>query len=87
MNLLINQVFDQEVPPMRAIRIFSASAIITTLMLVGCSTMTPQQNDTAVGAAVGGVAGNVLTGGSAAGTIGGAAVGGIVGHETSKSKK
>jgi osmotically inducible lipoprotein OsmB len=56
-------------------------------MLGGCSTMTPQQNDTAVGAAVGGVAGNILTGGSAAGTIGGAAVGGIVGHETSKSKK
>ncbi|WP_096361913.1 glycine zipper 2TM domain-containing protein [Sulfuricaulis limicola] len=56
-------------------------------MLGGCSTMTPQEKDTAIGAAVGGAAGNVLTGGSAAGTIGGAAVGGIVGHETSKSKK
>lgn len=72
---------------MKTIYIFSASAIIATIMLGGCSTMTPQQNDTAVGAAVGGVAGNVLTGGSAAGTIGGAAVGGIVGHETSKSRK
>lgn len=72
---------------MKAIHIFSISAIATTLMLGGCSGMTPQQNDTAVGAAVGGVVGNVITGGSAAGTVGGAAVGGIVGHETSKSKK
>ena len=72
---------------MKAIHIFSASAMIATIMLGGCSTMTPQQKDTAIGAAVGGAAGNVLTGGSTAGTIGGAAVGGIVGHETSKSKK
>ncbi len=72
---------------MKAMRIFSVGAIVATLTLGGCSSMTPQQNDTAVGIAVGGVAGNVLTGGSAAGTIGGAAVGGIVGHETSKSKK
>lgn len=68
-------------------KIFAINGIIVTLMLGACSGMTPQQNDTAVGAAVGGVAGHVLTGGSAAGTIGGAAVGGVVGHETSKSKK
>ena len=72
---------------MKAIHIFSVNAIVAAFMLGGCSGMTPQQNDTAVGAAVGGVAGHVLTGGSAAGTIGGAAVGGVVGHETSKSKK
>jgi osmotically inducible lipoprotein OsmB len=80
-------MFDKEAYPMKAIQIFPVGTIVATLMLGGCSTMTPQQNDTAVGAAVGGVAGNILTGGSAAGTIGGAAVGGIVGHETSKSKK
>ena len=72
---------------MKAVHVFSVSAIIATLVLGGCSSMTPQEKDTAIGAAVGGAAGNVLTGGSAAGTIGGAAVGGIVGHETSKSKK
>lgn len=72
---------------MKAIHIFSVGAVVTTLMLGGCSTMTPQEKDTAIGAAVGGAAGNVLTGGSAAGTIGGAAVGGIIGHETSKPKK
>jgi osmotically inducible lipoprotein OsmB len=80
-------MFDKEAFPTKTIHIFSVGAIVATLMLGGCSSMTPQQNDTAVGAAVGGVAGNVLTGGSAAGTIGGAAVGGIVGHETSKPKK
>ncbi|MHB8471760.1 MAG: glycine zipper 2TM domain-containing protein [Gammaproteobacteria bacterium] len=51
---------------------------------VGCSGMTRQDRNTAAGAAIGGVAGNVLTGGSAAGTIGGAAVGGVIGHETTK---
>jgi osmotically inducible lipoprotein OsmB len=43
--------------------------------------MTPQQRDTAVGAAIGGVGGAALTGGSAVGTVGGAAVGGVIGHE------
>ena len=83
----MNLMFDKEAFPMKTIHKFSVGAIVATLMLGGCSSMTPQQNDTAVGAAVGGVAGNVLTGGSAAGTIGGAAIGGIVGHETSKPKK
>lgn len=86
-NFPVNLMFDNEVFPMKAIHIFSVSAIVTTLILGGCSTMTPQQKDTAIGAAVGGVAGSVLTGGSTAGTIGGAAVGGVVGHETSKDKK
>lgn len=72
---------------MKAIHTFLVGTIAATLMLAGCSTMTPREKDTAIGAAVGGAAGNVLTGGSAAGTIGGAAVGGIVGHEISKPKK
>ena len=50
--------------------------------LGGCSSMDTTTKHTAVGAAVGGVAGSVLTNGSAAGTIGGAAVGGVIGHET-----
>lgn len=83
----MNQLYDNEVFPVKTIHVLSAGASVAALILGGCSTMTPQQKDTAIGAAVGGAAGNVLTGGSAAGTIGGAAVGGIVGHETSKSKK
>lgn len=63
-----------------------ALALAALVGLSGCSGMTTQQRNTAIGAGVGGVAGNVLTGGSAAGTVGGAAVGGIIGHETSKGK-
>ena len=51
------------------------------LGLTGCAGMSTQDKNTAIGAGVGGVAGSVLTGGSAVGTIGGAAVGGIIGHE------
>lgn len=63
-----------------------ASKAIVVLMLVattltGCSNMTARQRNTAVGAAVGGVAGSVLTGGSAVGTVGGAAVGGVIGNQ------
>lgn len=49
--------------------------------LVGCSGMTTQERNTAIGAGVGGLAGSALTGGSTAGTLGGAAVGGVIGHE------
>jgi osmotically inducible lipoprotein OsmB len=80
-------MFNKEVFSMKAIHIFSVSAIVTTLILGGCGTMTPQQKDTAIGAGVGGVAGSILTGGSPAGTVGGAVIGGVVGHETSKDKK
>ena len=52
--------------------------------LGGCAGMSTQDKNTAIGAGVGGVAGAVLTGGSAVGTVGGAAVGGVIGHEVSK---
>ena len=57
------------------------------VMLSACGGMTPQQRDTAIGAGVGGVAGSVLSGGSALGTVGGAAVGGVIGHEVGKDKR
>ena len=58
------------------------SAVLTVLVgLVGCSGMSAQDKNTAVGAGVGAVSGSVLTGGSAAGTVGGAAVCGVIGHE------
>lgn len=47
--------------------------------LSACADMTPRQRDAAIGAGVGGVAGNLVTGGSALGTVGGAAVGGVIG--------
>ena len=48
--------------------------------LSGCAGLTHRQQNAATGAAVGGVAGAVLTGGSALGTVGGAAIGGLIGH-------
>lgn len=61
--------------------IIAALALAT---LAGCSGMSTRDRDTAIGAAVGGVAGSVLTGGGAAGTIGGAAVGGVIGNQVGK---
>ena len=59
----------------------SVAATLTLAALAGCANMTPQQRNTAVGAAVGGVAGSVLTNGSTLGTVGGAAVGGVIGNQ------
>ena len=59
-----------------------AAAIL--LSLSGCSGMSTQDKNTAIGAGVGAVGGAVLTGGSTLGTVGGAAVGGVIGHEVSK---
>lgn len=59
------------------------AAVIMTiglLTLTGCAGMTHRQQNAATGAAVGGVAGAVLTGGSALGTVGGAAIGGLIGN-------
>jgi len=58
-----------------------AAALTVMFSLAGCSGMSAQDKNTAVGAGVGAVSGSVLTGGSAAGTVGGAAVGGVIGHE------
>lgn len=51
------------------------------IILAGCSGMSRQDRNTVAGAGIGGVAGSILTDGSAAGTLGGAAIGGIIGHE------
>jgi len=65
----------------------NAAAAAMLLGLGACSGMSTQDRDTAIGAGVGAVGGNVLTGGSALGTVGGAAVGGVIGHEVGKDKK
>ena len=61
-------------------RLTILSAIVTSIGIAGCAGMTHRQQNTAAGAAVGGIAGSVLTGGSALGTIGGAATGGYIGN-------
>ena len=60
---------------------------VALLGLGGCSGMTRQDQNTAVGAGIGAVGGAVLTGGGALGTVGGAAVGGVIGHEVGKNKR
>ncbi len=71
---------------MKTIKRFTVSAVAAAVLfgLGGCSGMSTQDKSTAVGAGAGAVAGAVLTGGSAVGTVGGAAVGGIIGHEVGK---
>ena len=54
--------------------------LILPLVLGGCSNLSTRQKNAAAGAAIGGVAGAVLTGGSSLGTVGGAAIGGVIGH-------
>ncbi len=65
---------------MRYKNIMLVTLLSTAMVLSGCAEMSTRQKNAAVGAAVGGVAGAVLTGGSSFGTVGGAAIGGIIGH-------
>lgn len=64
------------------------AAILATLAILpglgACSGMSQRDQGTAAGAVVGGVLGNVITGGSTTGTVGGAAVGGIIGNQVGK---
>lgn len=55
--------------------------VLLLASLTGCAEMTARERNTAIGAAVGGVAGSVLSNGSGVGTVGGAAVGGIIGNQ------
>ncbi len=65
--------------------------IVSILVLLsGCTSLSTRQKNAAIGAGIGGVAGAILTNGSAFGTVGGAAIGGVIGHGfdeiTSKKK-
>ena len=62
----------------------TTAAALLALSLGACANMNAQQKNTAIGAAVGGVAGSILTGGSAVGTVGGAAVGGVIGNQVKR---
>ena len=72
---------------MKTIRGYAAGAVAVAFLLGlgGCAGMTAQEKSTAIGAGIGGVAGNVL-GGGVLGTAAGAAVGGVIGHEVAKPR-
>lgn len=57
------------------------------LSLTACGHMSQRDENTAAGAAIGGVAGAILTGGSTVGTVGGAAVGGVIGNKVDPRKQ
>lgn len=61
-------------------------ALAALLGTTGCSNMSRHDQNTAVGAGVGAVAGSVLTGGNPIGTVGGAVVGGVIGSEVDKRR-
>ena len=64
-----------------------AATALIALSLGACSGMSTRDINTATGAAIGGVAGAILTGGSTVGTVGGAAVGGVIGNKIDPNKK
>ncbi|MDN4038375.1 glycine zipper 2TM domain-containing protein [Massilia sp. YIM B02443] len=61
--------------------VVTVSLATVALGMAGCSNMSKQDRNTAIGAGAGAVIGGALTGGSAVGTVGGAAVGGVVGNQ------
>lgn len=69
-------------------RTLSISALVVAMAsgLGACSNMSRADKATAAGAAIGGVAGSVLTDGSTLGTVGGAVAGGVIGREIEKKK-
>jgi osmotically inducible lipoprotein OsmB len=74
---------------MKTLQKFAVSAVAAAVLLGvgGCAEMSTRDKNTAIGAGAGAVAGAVLTGGSAVGTVGGAAVGGFIGNQVGKDKK
>ncbi len=68
---------------MKMIQRFSVTSASLAILigLGGCSGMSQQDQNTLVGAGIGGVAGAVLTDGSPVGTVGGAVVGGVIGNQ------
>jgi osmotically inducible lipoprotein OsmB len=66
---------------MKKITRLSAAVILIATLLVSC---TNRDMGTVGGAAVGGIAGSALTGGSALGTVAGAVGGGVIGNQLAR---
>lgn len=70
---------------MNRLALVAATAAVA-VSLSACSGMSSQEKNTLIGTGGGAVAGSVLTGGSALGTVGGAAVGGYIGNQVVKPR-
>lgn len=66
--------------------LISSAALVLALATTGCGNLSHREQNTAVGAGIGGVAGAILTGGSTVGTVGGAMVGGVIGNRVTTKK-
>ena len=66
----------------RVLVFLGTAALLASLS--ACGSLSRGEQNTAVGAVLGGVAGSVLTGGSGVGTVGGAVVGGVIGDRVDK---
>jgi osmotically inducible lipoprotein OsmB len=84
--LRLTRPITHEDPTMNTRQTSSLTIALIALSLGACSGMSTRDKNTAAGAAIGGVAGAVLTGGSTAGTVGGAAVGGVIGNKVDPKK-
>ena len=62
------------------------SGVIALSALTGCAGLSERDQRVFGGAAIGGVAGNVLSGGSGAATVGGAILGGLLGSEVDRNR-
>lgn len=72
---------------MNARFVFTPLAAALAVSLGARADMSRRDQNTATGAAVGGVAGAILTGGSSVGTVGGAVVGGVIGNTIDPDKR
>lgn len=66
--------------------VYGLVTVATAVALSGCAGMSTRDRNMVTGAGVGAVAGSILTGGSAIGTVGGAAVGGAIGNEIGRRR-
>ena len=64
----------------------TGSTLLFAMTVTGCGHLSHREQNTAVGAGIGGVAGAVLTGGSTVGTVGGAMIGGVIGNRVTTKK-
>jgi osmotically inducible lipoprotein OsmB len=65
----------------------ACAVALVAVAATGCSSwdgMSHRQRSTVGGAAIGGVAGAVITNGGVLGTVGGAAIGGVIGDQVGK---
>ena len=59
-------------------------SVLCLFSLTACGNLSTRDRSTIAGAAIGGGAGAIMTGGSGWGTVGGAAVGGFIGNVVGK---